>query len=87
MGCAGCAKRRARLQQLLQAWGSAQGNETMHSSGIVTDGDDGFALRRVPFYTWAALAVVGALLYHGKLGLAMIVIVSWLVVKISRGRV
>lgn len=50
------------------------------------DRDDGFALRRVPLYGWAALGIIGWALYHRKFGIAIVAVSSWAIVKAWRGR-
>lgn len=51
-----------------------------------TDRDDGFALRRVPLYGWAALGIIGWALYRQKFGIAIVAVASWAIVKALRGR-
>lgn len=53
---------------------------------MATDRDDGFALRRVPLYGWAALGIIGWALYRQKIGIAIIAVASWAIVKALRGR-
>lgn len=53
---------------------------------MVVEGDDGFALKRVPLYGWAALGIIGFALYHRQVWLAVIAVSAWAVAKAIRGR-
>lgn len=61
--------------------------EVRYPSGVVAEGDDGFALKRVPWYGWLALAVAGWGLYHHQVDVVVAAVGGWLAVKLMRGRI